>query len=127
MGGVTRRGFMGWLPAVPALFWIWKVEEPFDPERDAVEVGPGGLTVHRNQPDRPLVDVHNLVVKRDQLASITENVVLGKDRVISPGLQRRYSKSLGPVTNEEVGAGHGALFGVPEEIAALLVKHSDQT
>lgn len=57
----------------------------------------------------------------------TSYVVLSKDKAISPGLQRRYSRSLNPVTIEEIHAGHGALYSLPEEVAGLLVKHADHT
>ena len=53
----------------------------------------------------------------------TSYIVLTRDKVIPPGLQRRYIQSLGSPDVEELDAGHGALFSHPQEIANMLLKH----
>ena len=58
----------------------------------------------------------------------TTYVVLTKDKVTRPQLQRRYIRSINPdsgrqpVTVEELDAGHGALLAHPQDIANILLK-----
>ena len=60
----------------------------------------------------------------------TAYVVLTKDKVIPPRLQRRYIDSIKPeqdhrpVQVEQLDAGHAALLSHPKEIARLLVKYA---
>lgn len=54
----------------------------------------------------------------------TTYVILTKDKVIRPRLQRRYSQTLSSPEIEEVKAGHCALLSHPREIADLLLKHA---
>ena len=61
----------------------------------------------------------------------TTYVVLTRDKTIPPGLQRRYTQSLGspqasqPLYIEELDAGHGALFSHPREVAGILLKYAE--
>ena len=54
----------------------------------------------------------------------TAYLVLTGDKAIRPGLQRRYSQSLGSPQVEEISAGHGAVFSHPQEIANILLKYA---
>jgi len=54
----------------------------------------------------------------------TTYVVLTRDKVIRPRLQRRYSQSLGSPQLEELDAGHGALLSHPREVASILLKYA---
>ena len=54
----------------------------------------------------------------------TAYVVLTRDRVIRPGLQRKYSRSLGSLQIEEISAGHTASLSHPRDIASALLKYA---
>ena len=60
----------------------------------------------------------------------TTYITLTRDKAIPPGLQRRYSQSLGDPRSsqtlhvEELDAGHGALFSHPREVADVLLKYT---
>lgn len=60
----------------------------------------------------------------------TSYVVLARDKVLPPGLQRRYSRSLGSPEGaqhprvEELDAGHGALLSHPRDVATLLLGYA---
>ena len=53
-------------------------------------------------------------------------VRLSRDKAIPPGLQQRYSQSLGSsqAVVEELDAGHGVLFSRPREVSELLLKYA---
>ena len=53
----------------------------------------------------------------------TTYVVLARDKLIPPRLQRRYSQSVGSSDIQELDAGHGALLSHPHEVASILLKY----
>ena len=54
----------------------------------------------------------------------TTYIVLNRDNILRPRLQRVYIQSLGSPDIEELEAGHGAVFSHAGEIARLILKHA---